>query len=138
MRAVIRKVEIRNTHPALYRALMVLGFMGIALGFNFWFSTPTFNPYGVSKNIIGVIFFTLGLTQIAFLNLFHDLRIVRLNLAVSVSWMFFWGVSNTEQYFAGNSSLQLPILFLTLSILQIPLLTESPVNPMTERKNGGY
>lgn len=130
----IQKVKIRNTHPALYRALMVLGFMGIALGFNFWFSSPTFNPYGIPKNIIGIIFFILGLSQIVFLNVLHDLRMVRLNLAFSVSWMFFWGVSNAQQFFAGNASLQLPILYVTLSILQIPLLMESPVNPMTEKK----
>lgn len=130
----IKKVKIRNTHPALYRTLMALGFMGVALGFNFWLSKPTFNPYGVSKDIIGIIFFMLGLTQIVFLNILHDLRMVRLNLAVSVSWMFFWGVSNTQQFFAGNASLQLPIMYVTLSILQIPLLIESPVNPMTEKK----
>lgn len=136
MKAVLRiqGVEIRKTHPALYRAIMVLGFMGVALALNFWFSNPTFNPYGISKDIIGVVFFTLGLSQIVFLNIFHDLRMVRLNLAVSISWMFFWGVSNAQQFFAGNASLQLPILYVTLSIMQIPLLMESPVNPMTEKK----
>lgn len=136
MKAVLRiqGVEIRKTHPALYRAIMVLGFMGVALALNFWFSNPTFNPYGVSKNIIAVIFFTLGLSQIVFLNIFRNLRMVRLNLAVSISWMFFWGISNSAQFFAGNASLQLPILYVTLSIMQIPLLMESPVNPMTEKK----
>lgn len=131
----IRKVEIRTTHPALYRALMTLGCMGIALALNFWLSNPTFNPYGVSKNIIGVIFFTLGLTLIVFLNILHDLRMVRLNLATSISWMFFWGVTNAQQFLSGNASLQLPILYVTLSILQIPLLMESPVNPMTKKSD---
>lgn len=130
----IQDVKIRKTHPSLYRALMVIGVMGVALGFNFWFSNPTFNPYGISKNIIGTIFFLLGFSQIVFLNIFHNLRMVRLNLATSISWMFFWGVSNSAQFFAGRASLQLPILFITISILQIPLLTESPVNPMTEKK----
>ena len=113
---------------------MTIGIMGIALALNFWFSTPTFNPYGISKNVIGVVFFILGITQIVFLNVLHDLRIVRITLATSVSWMFFWGVSNAQQFFAGNASLQLPILYVTLSIMQIPLLLESPVNPMTEKK----
>lgn len=129
-----KKIHIRNTHPALYRALMVLGFMGIALAVNFWFSNPTFNPYGIPKDIIGVIFFVLGSSQVVFLNLFRNLRMIRLNLAISISWMFFWAVSNSQQFFDGKASLQLPILYLTLSILQIPLLMESPINPMTEKK----
>lgn len=132
--ARIQKVEIRKSHPALYRTLMVLAFMGVALGFNFWFSKPTFNPYNVPKDVIGIIFFMLGLTQVVFLNIVRDLRMVRLNLSISVSWTFFWGISNAQQFFAGNASLQLPILYVTLSIFQIPLLMEAVVNPMTEKK----
>jgi hypothetical protein len=113
---------------------MVLGFMGLSLAVNFWFSKPTFNPYGWPKELIGTIFFVLGASQIVFLNVFRDLRMVRIALAVSISFMFFWGASNAQQFFAGKASLQLPILFITVSLLQIPLLLESPVNPMTEKK----
>lgn len=130
----VHRVNIRKSHPALYRALMTLACMGMALAINFWFSKPTFNPYGVPKEYVGVIFFLLGFSQIVFLNLFHDLRMVRITLAISVSFMFFWGVSNSQQFFAGNASLQLPILYVTISIMQIPLLIESPINPMTEKK----
>lgn len=130
----MRGLEIRKTHPALYRTLMAHGIMAIALALNFWFSNPTFNPYGISKNIIGIIFFVSGFSQIIFLNILRDLRLVRLNLAASISWTFFWGVSNAQQFFDGKASLQLPILYVALSILQIPLLVESPVNPMTEKK----
>lgn len=133
-KVALQNVEIRKSHPALYRTLMTLAVMGIALGFNFWFSNPTFNPYGVPKNAIGVVFSVLGCSQIVFLNILRNLRMVRLNLAASITWMFFWGVSNAQQFLAGNASLQLPILYVTLSILQIPLLVESPVNPMTEKK----
>lgn len=130
----VHRVKIRKTHPSLYRALMILGVMDIALAFNFWYSTPTFNPYDIPKNVIGVIFFFIGFSQVLFLNVLHDLRVVRVVLAVSVGFMFFWGASNAEQFFAGKSSLQLPILYMAISLLQIPLLTESPVNPMTEKK----
>jgi hypothetical protein len=130
----VQRVRIRKSHPALYRALMVLGFMGLSLAVNFWFSKPTFNPYGWPKELIGTIFFVLGASQIVFLNVFRDLRMVRIALAVSISFMFFWGASNAQQFFAGKASLQLPILFITVSLLQIPLLLESPVNPMTEKK----
>lgn len=130
----VHRVIIRKSHPALYRALMVLGCMGVALALNFWFAKPTFHPYGWPQEIIGLAFFLLGTSQIVFLNLFHRLKLVRITLAVSVSFMLFWGLSNAQQFFAGNASLQLPILFVTISILQVPLLLESPVNPMTEKR----
>lgn len=127
-------IVIRKTHPGLYRSLMVLGATGIALGLNFLFSTPTFNPYGIPKGVVGAVFMLLGVGQVAALNVFHSLRMVRIVLAVSVGVMFFWGLSNAQQFFDGRASLQLPILYVALSLLQVPLLIESPVNPMTEKK----
>lgn len=130
----VRKVIIRKSHPALYRAIMTFACMSFALAVNFWFSRPTFNPYGIPKEYIGVVFAMIGTSLIIFLNFFRDLRLVRITLAVSVSFMFFWGLSNAQQFFAGNASLQLPILYVAMSLLQIPLLIEPPVNPMTEKK----
>lgn len=130
----VSTVNIRKSHPALYRAIMTFACMSIALAINFWFSKPTFNPYGVPKEWIGVVFAVLGSSLIVFLNAFHNLRMVRLLLATSVSFTFFWGVSNSQQFFAGNASLQLPILYVAISLLQIPLLIEPPVNPMTEKR----
>lgn len=127
------RVRIRLTHPGLFHSLMTLSVMHLGLAVNFWISNPTFNPYGISKNIIGVVFFLLGVSQQVFLNVFRNLRMVRIGLAASLTFMFFWGLSNTQQFFAGNASLQLPILYLALAVLQIPLLIESPVNPMTKR-----
>lgn len=128
------RVRIRATHPALYRSIQTLAIMSVLMAVNFWFSNPTFNPYGIPKNIIGAIFFLLGASQLVFLNVFRDLRKVRLGLAVSLSFMFFWGLSNAQQFLAGNASLQLPILYVTISILHIPLLVEPPVNPMTRKE----
>lgn len=129
-----QQVNLRKSHPGLFRSILTVAYMGLGLGLNFWFTTPTFNPYGVDKFIIGTIFALLGLSQILFLLIFRDLRKVRITLAVSISWMMFWGLSNSQQSFAGNASFQLPVLFITISILQIPLLIESPVNPITEKK----
>lgn len=127
-------INIRKTHPGLYHMIMTLCVMRVALAFNFWYSNPTFNPLGVSKNIVGVIFFVLGASQLIFLNVYRDLRLVRIVMMVSIIVMMFWGLTNTQQYFQGNASLQLPILYVALAIVQVPLLIESPVNPMTERK----
>lgn len=127
------RVRIRSTHPGLYHSIMTLSIMSVALGINFWISNPTFNPYGIPKDLIGLIFFLLGASQLFFLNILRDLRKVRLGLAVSLGFILFWGVSNTQQSFAGNASWQLPILYITIAALHIPFLIESPVNPMTRR-----
>lgn len=127
-------LNLRYAHPNLYRSIMVFPLLSVALAVNFWISNPTFNPYGIPKNLIGVIFAVLGISQLIFLNLFHNLRMVRIGLSLSIAWMLFWGLSNTQQFLAGNASLQLPILYLALAVLQIPLLIESPVNPMTTRR----
>lgn len=128
------KVRIRATHPALYRSIMTLSVMNVALAVNFWTSNPTFNPYGIPKDLVGGVFFLLGATQLVALNVLHDLRKVRLGLAVSLTFILFWGVSNTQQFFAGNASLQLPILYVAVAALHLPLLIEAPVNPMTRRE----
>jgi hypothetical protein len=128
------RVNIRKTHPGLYHSIMTLGVMSILLGGNFWYSRPAFNPYGWDKTWVGLVFFGLGVAKIVFLNVYRDLRMVRLTIAMAITWMCFWGFSNTQQFFAGKTSLQLPILYVALSVIQIPLLLEAPVNPMTEKK----
>lgn len=113
---------------------MTLSIMSVGLAVNFWTSNPTFSPFDIPKNLIGGIFFLLGISQLVYLNVFHNLPRVRLLLAVSLSFFFFWGLSNTIQAFAGNASFQLPILYVFLAFLHIPLLIEPPVNPMTRRE----
>ena len=128
------RVNIRLTHPGLYHSIMTLGLMSVALAVNFWITTPAFNPFGVNKTLVGVVFFLLGTVQLVFLSVFRSLRMVRLGLAVSIFVMVSWGLSNVQQFINGHTSLQLPILYLTLAALQYVLLIESPVNPMTEKK----
>lgn len=128
------RVKIRYTHPALYRSIMTLSLLSVALAVNFWTSNPTFNPYDIPKDIIGAVFGVLGVSQFLFLNVFHDLRKVRLGLAISLVFMFFWGISNAQQSLAGNASFQLPILYVALAVLHVPLLVEAPVNPTTEKQ----
>ena len=128
------RVNIRLTHPGLYHSIMTLGLMSVALAVNFWITTPAFNPFSINKNAVGVVFFLLGTVQLVFLSVFRSLRMVRLGLAVSIFVMVSWGLSNVQQFINGHTSLQLPILYLTLAALQYVLLIESPVNPMTKKK----
>lgn len=128
------RVNIYRTHPALYRSIMTLSVMNVFLAINFWTSTPTFVPYDIPKNLVGVVFFVLGVSQLISLNVFHNLPRVRFLLAASLTILCFWGLINTQQALAGVASFQLPILYVALAIMHLPLLVEAPVNPMTRRE----
>jgi len=128
-----RRLVIRRTHPAFFHGVMTLALVEIALALNFWFYTPAFSPYGVPDHLVGAAFATIGTALLFFLNVWRDLRIVRLALSASVAWSFFWGIANTEQAFAGHTSFQLPILYVGLSVAHIWWLIEAPVNPWTKR-----
>lgn len=117
-----RRVSIRKSHPASWFTIMVVGAGSVAWAFNFWTSNPTFNPYSVSKNVIGVVFFALGFGQLFFLNVYQSRRMTWILVLTSIIWMSFWGFANTEQFRAGNASLQLPIAFLIVALIQIPPL----------------
>lgn len=125
---------LRKTNPGLWRAQSVFGVISIALGINFFASNPAFNPFGIHKDIIGVIFLALGLTQLAALNVFHSMRLIRGLQAISTWVLLSWGLLNTEQSFAGKASFQLPILYLGLALLQRVRQVESSIDIMSEKK----
>lgn len=125
------KINIRLTHPNLYRALIAFALINIGLGFNFLFTNPTFNPYMIDKTIIGCTFLVLGLLKITFLQVFRNLKILRLIMAAEVAFMMFWGIGTTITFFRGQTSLQLFVLYAGLSILETCLLLEPVVNPVS-------
>lgn len=126
-----KHVSIRESHPNMYKLLMIIAFMFIALAINLYFSKPTFRPYGLQKEVIATVYLFLGVGKIVFLNLYHNLKMVRLIMAIATAFMLFWGLSNTQQSLAGKASFQLPILFVTLALLNLALLLEPSSNPMT-------
>jgi hypothetical protein len=127
----LRGVRLRDTHPNLYRSLMTVALIFVALGFNFLLTTPTFQQYDIPKNYIGTGFLALGLGNLLFLNLRRNLKAVRMLLIVGIAYMLFWGVGTTQTFFEGTSSLQLCILYFGLAALQAPLLLEPFFNPVT-------
>lgn len=114
------RVNVRKTHPDLYLQTMKIAVGQAALAINFWWYTPTFNPYGLSKYFIGAIFMVIAVVQITFVNLLHSLRMVRIAQGLSVGIMLGWAITNTQQVRAGNASAQLPICFLIISALLFP------------------
>lgn len=129
-----QRVDLRKSHPLLFHLSMAIAVGSLVLALNFWFFAPAFDPYGVPKAAVGVVFAIIGTALLTFMTLYRDLRLVRFSQASSTLWMLFWGCINTKQFFDGNASLQLPLVFFTLAAMQIAMLIESPVNPMTEKK----
>lgn len=132
---VTRKVDIRKSHPSLYITIMIIAFICIGEGVNFLYSTPTFKPYGISGDLIGSIFLAIGLSKIVFLNLYRNLLLVRLTASLSSGFLLFWGITNTQQSFLGKASFQLPIFIIGLALVQLRLVLEPSVNPITMKKD---
>lgn len=134
-KVTVNNLNIRSSHPNLYYAVMVFSFIYIGLGLNFIFTTPTFNPYMIPKEIIGAVFLALGLSKIVFLNFIRNLRIVRMLMALEVGYALWWGIGTSITFFQGRTSLQLAVLYAGLSVLEMFLLVEPFVNPFTKKGN---
>lgn len=127
-------IDIRHSHPNLYRGITTFAVINIALAMNFFFTNPTFNPYGVDKNIVGAMFLALGISKLTFLNVHRSLKVVRLVMTVEIAFMLFWGCGSVITFFTGHTSLQLFVLYVGMSVNELFLLLEPPVNPMTGQK----
>lgn len=126
------EINIRFTHPNLYWGILTFACINIGLGLNFLFTMPTFNPYQIDKTIVGSIFLLLGLSKLIFLLLVHNLKAVRVVMALEVAFMIFWGIGTSITFFQGRTSLQLFVLYIGLAVLEITRLTEPGINPLTK------
>lgn len=129
--------RLRDAHPNLYKAIMVYGLLMIALGLNFALLTPAFDPLGLSKYIFAGLFLAIGIAKLVVLNLFRHPQWVRVVVAINVSILFFFGGLLVAAFFQlGQTSLQLPITYFGLALIEMPLLYEPWLNPVTEKVNG--
>lgn len=126
-------IDIRKTHPNLYWLVMTVAIMDVALGLNFIILQPTFSIYAAPNVLWGMIFLGIGVSKLVSLNLYRRLRLVRASMAVAVAYMMFLGLGTTQPWLEGSGSLQLPILYMSMSALQIPLLLEPFINPWTAK-----
>lgn len=126
-------INIRKSHPGLYRGIMLFLFFCLATSLNYFFSKPTFNPYGIPKELIGLIYLSISLVLFVLLNLLRNLKLVRITLALSSGFLIFWGISNTQQGFAHKASFALPILLVYIALSLVNDLLQSSVNPMTRK-----
>ena len=129
------RIDVRKTHPNLYLAVSTLALVSVALGVNFWVFNPAFQVYGASNRVWGSIFLLLGIGKLVFLNAYRRLPLLRATMAAAVAFMLFFGVGTLEPVLEGDASAQLLILYVGLSVLQIPLLLEPFINPWTARRD---
>lgn len=134
------EINIRKTHPNLYWLVMTLALVELALGVNFaggtlasWFPSPTFPIYEAPNILWGAIFLGVSLSKFVFLNVYRRLRLVRLSMAIEVGFMLFLAWGTAEPGMTSKGSFQLPIIYAGLALLQVPLLLEPFINPLTAR-----
>lgn len=127
--------NLRKTHPNLWRSIMGLAVLNLALGVNFFAFTPTFFVWDQPNELWGSIFLALGISMIVFLNVYRRLRLVRITMALAVGYITFFGLGTMQPAFEGKGSLQLPLLYAGLVALQLPLLLEPFINPWTARRS---
>jgi hypothetical protein len=129
------RIKISDTHPAMYRTIRSVSILNVCLAINFWVWTPAFKPFNIPNELVGVIFFVLGVSQLIFLIFVPNLLMTRRLLGGFVFFNLVWGVLNAQQWYDGPASLQLPLYIVGLAVVIRPWITEPAVNPMTE-KNG--
>lgn len=123
-------VNLRKTRRGLYRSITSVAVVEVLLAVNYWWYTPTFNPYGIDKSIVAIGFGVLGLGQLVFLNFWHNLPKLRFAQMLSTGFTFAWGIGNTQQVFDGRASWALPVLLGGFCVWQILNMIEPPANPM--------
>lgn len=126
-------LDIRKSHPNLYWLVMILAVVNIALGLNFIINQPTFAIFAAPNLLWGLTFLAIGLGKFIALNFYRRLRFVRALMAIAVTYMLFLGLGTMQPFLEGMGSLQLPILYLGIAALQIPLLVEPFINPATKK-----
>lgn len=129
------QINVRKTHPGLYRLVMGIALICIALGVNFLVFTPTFRVYDLPNPLWGAIFLAVGLSKVVFLNLYRSLRLTRMTMAFAAAYILFFGAGTMQPALEGNASLQLPILYAGIAATLVALLLEPFINPWTAKRD---
>lgn len=129
------EINIRKTHPLVYRMLMFIALGGLALAANFFFGPPPTFPIWHAPNYVwATIFVVSSLASIITLNFYRRLRLVRLTIGISVVYLTFLTIGTGQPGWEGHGSFQLPIVYAIVAAIQFPLLFEPFINPKTAKK----
>lgn len=122
-------VKLRETHLRLFRDYLTFALVNVALGVNFFFFPPAFNPYEWPEWIVGSVFLGVGLVQLLVIFKFPKLWLIRVSVAVDMGWDIVWGTSTVLSF--PDTSMQLPILYLAYLLYKWWHLLEPFINPTT-------
>lgn len=137
-KAQLNRINLRLSHPNLWLILVGLGVGCVAIGLNFLFLKPAFNPLDIPKEVFGWLFLTLGLVELLFLNFLRNWRLLRLVAALLLALLTFYAILLTYQFFEKNqTSMQLPITYIMIVWLVFASLKEPFINPITDKNGGG-
>lgn len=133
---MIDSVNLRRTHPTLYRSALVFALISIGLGLNFELTTPTFMPFGIPKSVTGALFLTFGAFKLVSVLFIKNMKCIRASMAACAGWMMLWGIGTSITFFTGQTSLQLFTLYTGLAALQVLWCLEPFLNPATGSVGG--
>lgn len=137
-------INIRKTHPTLYRLVMSIALIQIALGLNFLVGKdvlsltsfqPAFFVWDMPNWLWAAFFLAIGVSKIVFLNFYRSLRLTRATMAFAVAYLLFFAVGTMQPAIEGKGSLQLPVLYAGIVALNVWLLLEPFINPWTARRD---
>lgn len=128
-------INVRKTHPALYRLVMATAAVSVALGVNFLIFTPTFYVWDMPHELWATLFLAIGLGKIVFLNLYRSLRLTRATMTFAVAYLLFFAAGTMQPAIEGVGSLQLPILYAGFAAVLAYLLLEPFINPWTAKRD---
>lgn len=123
---------VRQAHPNYWVSVMTFSMIYLALAANFLFLHPSFLIFGAPNQVWACIFFLLAVGQTVTVNM-GQLPWLRRVMACSIVYMALLAVGTSQPFLDKTGSLQLPILYLGLATLLVPLRAEPPSNPLTMR-----
>jgi len=127
------RVDLRKTHLNLWRMVLLLALGELLLGANFLWLQPTYPIFHAPNELWGVCFVVIALAQALALLISHSLPLVRGCMSVAVAYILIVAVGACEPWLDGVGSLQLAILYAGMAVIQLPLILEPFLNPMTNK-----
>jgi hypothetical protein len=126
-------VDLRKTHLNLWRMAFLLAVGELLLGANFLLLQPTYPIFHAPNELWGICFVVVAVSQMLALLVVHSLAFVRGCMSVAVAYTLIVAVGACEPWLDGVGSLQLAILYGGMAVIQIPLILEPFLNPMTNK-----
>lgn len=128
-------MSLADRHPNLALLITTIAVLDLLLGLNFLFLNPTFLIWHAPNWIWGSTFLILGTGKLFSLYVLNNQWAVKVFVLLNILYASCLAAGTSEPFLDGAGSLQLPIFYLGLAVIQVPTLVEPFLNPATA-KNG--